>query len=478
MRFLRRYPKSLLRLILIGYAMVLVPLLGAGLYAVYSVTQLQRDGVVAIDGAVRTVRYGLQMAERIEAMERVFRQHQILGEPALLGEYGLLRQQWREAADAFGQVALAGPIASEIRASVAVEERAFQAYRSNPRDEARAGGLAATLVGIRESTSRNLARTDTLLDDLVARFKSDARTMVLRLLIVLLAAVPLSLAIVVGFRSTFRGLLTQFEDAIRSLGRGEMDHEIRLDGPSDMRFVGRRLEWLRRRLRELESQRNQFLRNASHELKTPLAAVREGAHLLLDGVAGALSPQQRKVAEIMATSAGRLQGLIDDLLRMQQAAYDAERIRPRELALDELLRGVLEGHVLAAKQRGIRLVGQLGASMLQGGADQLRIVFENLISNAIKYSPDGGCVHVSARLADECAVVDVRDDGPGISPGERARIFEAFVRLQRTESVEGNGLGLAIAREFVSAHRGTIEVLDAEKGAHFRVSLPVSWQRA
>jgi signal transduction histidine kinase len=84
---------------------------------------------------------------------------------------------------------------------------------------------------------------------------------------------------------------------------------------------------------------------------------------------------------------------------------------------------------------------------------------------------------VTCRPAEDWIQVEVCDEGPGIVPEDRDRIFEAFVRLDRTGSVEGNGLGLAIAREFVAAHRGTIEVLDSLEGACFRVSLPVQWQR-
>ncbi len=477
MLFLKRYPKSLLRLILLGYAMVLVPLLGAGVYGVYAVTHLQRDGVAAIDSAVSTVRDGLQMADRLRAMERLIRQHVVLHEPALLKEYGLIRLQWQQAGATFGQLSLVGPLAADVKRLISEEDRAFQAYLANPESAAIGAALIAVLESNRDAMARNLSKTDLLLEGVVAHFREDAQIMVWRLVIVLLGALPLSLAIVVVFRTTFRSLLAQFEGAIRRLGRGNMDDEIRLDGPSDMRFIGRRLEWLRRRLRGLESQRNQFLRNVSHELKTPLAAVREGTQLLVDGVAGELSAQQRKVAIIMASSVRRLQVLIDDLLRLQQASFDAQRIQPRDVAVADLLRESLTAHQLTAKQRGIELQGVFDGVHVQGGSQQLRIVFDNLISNAIKYSPEGGCVKITSKLADQRALVEVHDEGPGICPDERTRIFEAFVRLRNTESIEGNGLGLAIAREFVAAHRGTIEVLDVEKGAHFRVSLPLQWQR-
>ncbi|HPU51970.1 MAG TPA: HAMP domain-containing sensor histidine kinase [Burkholderiaceae bacterium] len=477
MPLLNRYPKSLIRLILLGYGMVLIPLLLAGLHAVYAVTQLQRDGVIAIDSAVGSVRHGLQMTDHLLAMERLIRQYEVLSDPSLLDEYAAVRQKWRQASDAFTRLAVVAPLADEVRRLEAGEEGAYARLQASPEKTEVVEALGTTIGETRGALAGVLTRTDQILAGSVSSFRGDAEALVHRLAFLMLAALPLSLAVVLVFRRMFRRLAAQFEAAIDSLGSGQRDREIRLGGPMDVRFVGRRLEWLRRRLIELESQRNQFLRNASHELKTPLAAIREGTQLLIDDVAGHLTAQQRKIADIMATNVRRLQTLIDVLLRLQQASYDAERIQPQDVAIGSLLREVVSTHQLVAEQRGVRVKDSLDPLRVQGGAEQLRIVFDNLVSNAIKFSPEGGCVKVDCHMAEDRVVVDVADEGPGIVPQDRQRIFEAFVRLNRTESVEGNGLGLAIAREFVAAHRGTIEVLDSLQGACFRVSLPVQWQR-
>ena len=477
MPLLNRYPKSLIRLILLGYGMVLVPLLLAGLHAVYAVTQLQRDGVVAIDSAVGSVRHGLQMTDHLLAMERLIRQYQVLSDATLLEEYAAVRLKWRQASESFTHLAVVAPLADDIHRLEVIEEQAYRLVRANPEQPDAVDALGTSLGDIRAALAGVLARTDQILAGSVSSFRGDAEVLVHRLAFVMLAALPLSLVVVLVFRGMFHRLAVQFEGAIDSLGSGQRDREIHLDGPLDMKFVGRRLEWLRRRLIELESQRNQFLRNASHELKTPLAAIREGTQLLIDDVAGHLTAQQRKIADIMATNVRRLQTLIDVLLRLQQASYDAERIQPVDIPIGNLLREVVAAHQLVAEQRGVHVQDTLESLRVQGGAEQLRIVFDNLVSNAIKFSPDGGCVKVACRSAEDWIQVEVSDEGPGIVPEDRERIFEAFVRLDRTESVEGNGLGLAIAREFVAAHRGTIEVLDSLEGACFRVSLPVQWQR-
>ena len=278
--------------------------------------------------------------------------------------------------------------------------------------------------------------------------------------------------------ATLDRLFGSFERAVAQLGGGRLDEPIALEGPTDVRAMGERLDWLRRRLADLESERSRFLRSVSHELKTPLASLREGAQLLSDGVTGALTPQQRTVTQIMGGSVLRLQGLIDDMLKLQRTVYEAERIRPEAVDLVALVREVLTAQLLSARPRGVRFGGTLMPVTVHGGAEQLRLAIGNLASNAVKYSPDGGEVTVSVTQVEGRALVDVRDEGPGIPPAERERIFEAFFRAKQSGAVEGSGLGLAIAMECVAAHRGTIELLDSPKGAWFRLTVPVDWGAA
>src|SRR4029079_1337753 len=110
----------------------------------------------------------------------------------------------------------------------------------------------------------------------------------------------------------------QLDQAIRRMGTADFAHAIEGNGPQDLRYLAQRLEWLRSRLSELEQQQNRFLRHVSHELKTPLTAVREGAELLRDNVGGALSPEQREIVRIVRENSISLQKLIEDLLKYHQ----------------------------------------------------------------------------------------------------------------------------------------------------------------
>src|SRR4029077_20259370 len=130
--------------------------------------------------------------------------------------------------------------------------------------------------------------------------------------------------------------IAQIDSAIRQLGSADFEHPIRVSGPADLQSLGERLDWLRRRLTELEAQKNRFLRHLSHDLKTPLAALREGTELLNDQVAGPLAPPQRQVVAIMRDNSVKLQPLIEELLGYQRALHAASGLQIGALSLDGL----------------------------------------------------------------------------------------------------------------------------------------------
>ena len=142
----------------------------------------------------------------------------------------------------------------------------------------------------------------------------------------------------------------------------------------------------------------------------------------------------------------------------------------------EVVDRVLREHKLAALARMVTLDAKLAPAVVVGEASKLGTIVDNLVSNAVKFTPDGGTVTVRARLDGESLVLDVADTGPGVPPEERARIFDAFYQGATPQGslVRGTGIGLSVVQEFVQAHGGTIAIVDGEfPGAHFRVRLPV-----
>ncbi len=284
-----------------------------------------------------------------------------------------------------------------------------------------------------------------------------------------------ALLLAVGFSILIARPLRNIDRSIRKLGRGEFGESIAIKGPRDLRSLGERLDWLRRRLLELETHQSRFLRHVSHELKTPLTAVREGSELLNDRIVGEMSAQQTDVVRIIRDNTVSLQRLIEDLLSYQQHR-SAAPLRIERVALAPIIDRVVREHRLEILSRVITIDVKGEPQVLDADSEQIRVVLDNLVSNAIKYTPRGGKVRITSTRDSNMVQIDVEDDGPGIAADEQERIFDSFYRGDASANgkIKGTGLGLAIVREYVLAHRGSVYVVEpGQPGGKFRVRLPI-----
>ncbi len=286
-----------------------------------------------------------------------------------------------------------------------------------------------------------------------------------------LAAV-LSLTIGLWLTSPLRRL----EQAIVGLGENQLDAPINVRGPADLHALGQRLDWLRLRLAELDADKARFLRHVSHELKTPLAALREGVALLEDEVAGTLNTKQREVARILRDNTALLQRQIEDLLHFNAAAFAAGHLERQPTELAALIESIIDTQRLQWQGRELQVRVQGGPLQAEIDPAKLGVALGNLLSNAIRFTPVNG--HITFTLARQSprALIDLQDDGPGIAPADRPLVFEPFYRGERQpeDALRGTGIGLSIVKEYIAAHGGQITLLPSERGAHFRISLPCS----
>ncbi len=236
-------------------------------------------------------------------------------------------------------------------------------------------------------------------------------------------------------------------------------------GPHDLERLGRQLEWLRQRLLELAQERNRFLRHMSHELKTPLANIREGTELLMDGAVGELDSSQREVAGILRENGIKLQRMIENLLSFSAWQTSSVGLETSEFRLRPVVKQVLENQQLTLLSQRVRLDVQVEDVTLVADRGKIRLILENLVSNAVKYSPKGGTIHLQgAHSHGAQLVLDVADSGPGIPTEDREHVFEAFYtgRAAKSTAVKGTGIGLSVVLEFVAAHGGTVQIIDGE----------------
>jgi two-component system sensor histidine kinase GlrK len=278
--------------------------------------------------------------------------------------------------------------------------------------------------------------------------------------------------------------LRRLQEAITQIGQGNFGAAVDIPAPKDLQDLVQTVKWMGKKLQELDDMKSEFLAHISHELRTPLASIREGTHLLLDEIPGPLAPAQRQTLQIMADSSQRLIHLISTLLDLSkmQAGMMPYQIAPTDL------RRVADTSVakvrLLAESRHIQILTEAPNGALWVPADAARVeqVLDNLLSNALKFSPEGGTVSLRMLVVPQERTVrfSVTDSGPGIPSQELPHIFERFYqgRRQHQTVLAGSGLGLALAKKVVEAHGGRIWAeSEPGKGATFHVVLPLEKDR-
>ncbi len=470
------YPRSFLKFILLGFLLVSLPLVYALAELILSLDRLQVQGQEAVQQAAQAGRASRQLFEQAVTLERVVRQYLILEDGALLDDYGRVRQVFRGTARQLALLPLAPDQLVGLDALADSESRLHKLLVAPQRPPDTQERLAVGYAKLTDGAQSMLGATNELTERAIVRLEDIASEGRQKWLYLALATVGIAVALAVLFAVLIARPIRQLDQAIRRMGTADFTHSIEVNGPQDMRYLGQRLEWLRSRLHDLEEQQNRFLRHVSHELKTPLTAVREGAELLRDNVGGTLAPQQREIVRIVRENTLQLQKLIEDLLTYHQT----RAMEPQTLGavmLADVIRRVVKEHKLAALARVITFEAKLSPAMVVGDAEKIRTIVDNLVSNAIKYSPRSGVITLNLAEVDGFAVLDVIDQGHGVDPADRERIFESFYQGKPPAEgrVKGSGLGLAIARDYALAHAGRVEVLnrtDGRRGANFRLTLP------
>ncbi len=475
------YPRSFLKFILLGFLLVSLPLLYALAELILSLDRLasqSREEVIQSASAARTSRL---LFEQTATLERIVRQYLILEDHALVDDYNRLRQDFRTTTRQLSQLPLERDHLAALE-RLGESETALHARLIAPQKGVDAAAdLAEGYARLGDGAQAMLTASNALTQAAIERLQETAAQGREKWLWLALATVGIAIALAIGFAVLIARPIRQLDQAIRQMGGADFSQAVHVNGPQDLRYLGQRLEWLRVRLSELEQQQNRFLRHVSHELKTPLTAVREGAELLRDEVGGKLSREQRDIVRIVRENTLSLQKLIEDLLKYHQTrAFEPATLGPVVLA--DVVRRVLRENKLAALARGITIQTDLKAPVVIGDADRLRTIVDNLVSNAIKYASRAGAIDVRVWQEAGEARLEVCDNGPGVAVDERERIFESFYQGKAPPGgrVKGSGLGLAIAREYALAHGGRIEIRDrpdGARGACFRLTLPLARRR-
>ena len=264
-------------------------------------------------------------------------------------------------------------------------------------------------------------------------------------------------------------------EGIEHMSVGDFSHRVMIKGHSEYAQLAAAFNMMSEKLENLDRSRSQFVSNASHELKTPLATMK----ILIESLIyqDAFDPAMtREFLTDINKEIDRLNSVIGDLLTLVNMDSGEMRLRLSDLQLDETLAETVKRLTPLANNRDISLTLEAHAApVVEGDASKIQQVFYNLIDNAIKYTPSGGNVRVELSENARSAIVKVADTGIGIPQAEIAHIFDRFYRVDKARSREtgGTGLGLSIVNQIVQLHGGQISVQSVEdKGSVFTVTLP------
>lgn len=468
------YPRSFQGLLLTGFLLVAVPLVGALAYSLWTTERLAEQSRSAVYHASQAARASRTLVNRVGSIERLARQIIVLADATLRTDFVHAHLDFLRIADELFALPLEPEHLDALKRAVAEEQALLQLLNGAPRTRTRRIEINEQAVRLADQAYEVLAIGSQVAEREVEKLRASAEAVRQRLVLLGVSgtAVAVALAFVLG--TLIVRPVRELDASIRQLGSADFARPIRVNGPRDLEHLGERLDWLRRRLTELEMQRTRFFRYLSHELKTPLAALREGVELLNDRVPGPLSERQVQVVSIMRQNSIKLQEMIEELLDYQRALHAAAELDLSPVALDVLVREAAAAHELALKAKEQRLVLELAPLTIEADRPKLRSILDNLVGNAVKFTPRGGTISVRAREDASEAIIEVLDSGPGVPQAERETIFDSFFRgrAKSVGRVEGSGLGLAIAREFAEAHGGRIAALENTGGGHFRVALP------
>jgi two-component system sensor histidine kinase GlrK len=465
---------SIFQLSLIGFFLAVLPLIAAVVHTIVRVdalSQLIKSSIVNTDQAVQSSRILLSSAL---ALERSAAQYVVLRDASILDRYKEQRKKFKEIVVSLLELDLGRELIERLKAIQAREREIFAVVlREPPAKDSDPGNPdeLPTFVDLVQplpiEVSQAIARRVEEIDEKAFDVQ--------RLLFVqAVALIPVALIVAITSSVIITRPLRKIGHSIRRLGSGDFSQPIYVSGPHDIRKISKDMEWLRRRLDELDRQKLLFIQHVSHELKTPLAVIREGTELLNEGIVGELTDEQTEVARILCSNSKKLQKQIEDLLKFNRALVQLPSTTGIRISLRDTIETAIESYRLPLLSRGLAIESKLSEVVVIGDKEEMRTILDNLISNAINHSPNGGTVSVSLKSDGESAILDFKDEGPGIDMSERDSIFEPFYQGKSMSKgqVKGTGLGLALSQRYAMLHGGIIEVLDSPKGAHFRLKIP------
>lgn len=472
-RWLR--PRSITGLLVTSFALVAAPLIVAIVASVIYVDTLNDQSEHLVKQGVEVTRASKRLNSLVLSMERSARQYRVL-------QTDELRKRFRKRVQTFDQELRA---LADLELDTVPDWNLAQLTGEVNRLSARLGtdpeatdAVIQSLGSISDQTDRIADQGARFVDQELEHLRQTATQARLFLLLCVFALIPAVIALGIFLSWVIGRPLRQILRAVTRLGDADFDQEIEVVAPAaELDALGARLDWMRRRLATLENEKQQFIRNMSHELKTPLASIREGTELLRDGTVGQLSTSQLEVFEILQRNSEELASLIDNLLDFAAWQQRRARLEYTRFDLNALIEAIVARHKLTIEGKHLHVVQPESSLTITADRDRMQLIIDNLVANAIKYAPTHSRVGLETTTDDQGADIVLTDQGPGVAENEREAIFDAFYKgappATPGNGVKGTGIGLSVVRDCVHAHGGHITVDTADDGgARFHLHIP------
>lgn len=467
----RLFPRSLRQLVLMAFLLVLLPLLVLAYQAYQSLDHLSTQAADINRTTLADARRSEAMTSVALEMERSYRQYCVLDDATLAKLYQHQRKQYAQMLDTHAPILPDARYYQTLR-ELLTQLSDIQCKNSGPEQNASVLLEQFSLSNaemVQATRDVIFSRGQQLQKDIAERGQFFGWQSLLLFLV--------SVLLVVLFTRMIIGPVKGIERMINRLGEGRpLGNTALFKGPRELRSLAQRIIWLSERLAWLESQRHEFLRHISHELKTPLASMREGTELLADEVAGPLTQDQKEVVAILDNSSRHLQLLIEQLLDYNRKLADG----PGELEnveLVEMVEDVIAAHSLPARAKMIRTETDLQADICWADPTLLMRVLDNLYSNAVHYGEESGTIWIRSRQVNNRVQIDIANTGASIPVSEETMIFEPFFQgsHQRKGAVKGSGLGLSIAQDCIKRMQGDLQLVSVDYApVCFRIELPLT----
>ncbi|MCF7970701.1 MAG: HAMP domain-containing histidine kinase [Methylococcaceae bacterium] len=464
---------------LISFVIVALPLVVAIIYTMNEVTNYTEKSQATLVQTVHATELSRTTLNRLILMEQSIRQFKVLNDAAIFESYQQHRVAFLEVVSSLQALRLDNDFNVNVAELLLMENQLNQdILLSSEENQSYLADEPRQKFDQLTNQTRELVATGEQRVGIEARALSELASRVHEHLM-FSTFISISVALLLAF--AFVNLLTRpikdIARAIRHLGEEGFEQAIIIEGPKDLTELGVHLEWLRNRLNQLEYEKLQFIRTISHELKTPLATLKEGTDLLSENVVGELNTEQQEIIKLMRMGNITLNDLIDNLLEYQKTMASQIDLNLSTFDLSALVERIVNEYQLPLRSKNIRLQSHLDITTINADYGKLEIIISNLFSNALKFSPKNGTIGISLFAQNNYVQLLIEDQGSGIAKEIEPFIFEDFYQGNSPQlwQIKGTGLGLSLVKYYLDAHKGEAKLLPATNdycGARFLLQLP------